>query len=157
MFNLIVCIYMFTTCRHIRTIFLFSFIKKFNWAFISHRYCRDNVRMSSLARVYSEEVPPFLRDRPRFLVNKCRDTITTSKTISSNRITDIGDGKYEITGGAQTYSLDMKAPDCQCLFWADHSLHRWVDTYSGCRYFETDSSKNNERNGRGSAVCQRLG
>ncbi|XP_065067607.1 uncharacterized protein LOC135693148 [Rhopilema esculentum] len=91
-----------------------------------HRYAILNSKSSSGYRKYKAEVPEFLKDRPRFFILNCMQSIQAANVIKREHIALRPDGSIEVQSVQalprfRTYQVSFgnenTMPSCQCESW----------------------------------------
>ncbi|XP_053399757.1 uncharacterized protein LOC128557101 [Mercenaria mercenaria] len=64
-------------------------------------YVEKNRLYSGKFRNYSEDVPPYLRSRPKNFIKHCLESLELSKSIERSQVESKGDGIFFINGGTK--------------------------------------------------------
>ena len=85
--------------------------------------------MSNSYKRYDLEIPPYLHNRPRHIVQHCLEKIDLAKSIPTHHVISKGEGQFEVH--SQTATLDVwykvsfgkhaATPSCTCKEW--HRTH----------------------------------
>ena len=81
--------------------------------------------------MYSDHVPNFLRDRPRFFVSHCMEKIHFASGFSQKDVKDVGRRQVEVKSsstvlGRANHIVNFNAPHCDC--------DNWKQTYLPCKH-----------------------
>jgi len=84
----------------------------------------------STVRKYSDDVPPYLRERPKFFATHCIKRLASASCLIAT-VTDTADDIFTVPASDDTdksYTvrmhsvLDADAPSCECVDWQRHFL-----------------------------------
>lgn len=81
------------------------------------------MRCLSTVRAYSDDIPVFLRDRPRSFITHCLKRMPPAvDEISAKDTTVLDTDMYLVHSGDRQYEVDLRAPvpSCQCADWHRH-------------------------------------
>ncbi|KAI8516096.1 hypothetical protein Bbelb_069090 [Branchiostoma belcheri] len=96
------------------------------------KYVQLNVAFSSCYRKYHSNIPTYLQDRPRGVVNHILPRLTEAQCYEPGNIITVGPGVFKVTskgGISQHYhtvnfetSSANNMPSCTCRDWAKHKM-----------------------------------
>jgi len=92
------------------------------------RYKELNIRSSGMYRQYSSNVCPFLRDRPRDIIQHVMSRYRDGQAITAENIVVRGKGVFTVTSSKDdnvlyTVCFDSNGmPSCECFDWRRHHL-----------------------------------
>jgi len=108
--------------------FLQLYLIKFDWG-IYCRYLKLNLNASDQAKEYNTEIPLFLRNRPKPVVNHCMKRWKEAETIPSSDIDELGNGCFLVNSQSNTilaYHVNLRCetdmPSCDCIDWKTSHL-----------------------------------
>lgn len=93
-----------------------------------NRYTELNIRSSSLYRKYSTDVYPFLRDRPREIIEHVMPRYAEGKEIKKECVSMVADGVFRVQSASDNRTLytvlfnNDGMPSCECFDWRRHHL-----------------------------------
>ena len=87
------------------------------------KYLFQNYAMTTVYRPYNDNIPDFLRDRPRKVVLHCMDRMRKSSKFKNEDIqTEHSDGRFKVASASgKVHKVDFGKetgiPSCTCLDW----------------------------------------
>ena len=87
------------------------------------KYLFQNYAMTTAYRPYNDNIPDFLRDRPRKVVLHCMDRVRKSSKFKNEDIqTEHSDGRFKVASASgKVHKVDFGkergVPSCTCLDW----------------------------------------
>ncbi|XP_042288518.1 uncharacterized protein si:dkey-31c13.1 isoform X2 [Thunnus maccoyii] len=92
------------------------------------RYIEFNAKCSSDYRVYSQNVPPYLRDKPRIVAEHIMTRHQESLIFTEGQVTSAGEASFKVNSQTtpQQYSVsfgsESRMPSCTCKDWQENLL-----------------------------------
>ena len=83
-----------------------------------------NISQTSQFRLYKDNVPDFLHDRPRKVIIHCQQRELHSREYCADDIAADGEGKFEVSSAGRQLSVDFTVPSCSCEDWCLHGYPR---------------------------------
>lgn len=88
-----------------------------------------NTRAHSLYRGYSNQIPEYLQDRPKYVVDMAREKETLAQDIPVGHVKYISDGVFQVKSQEakdEWYGVEFgnedNPPHCECKFWCRNHL-----------------------------------
>ncbi|XP_033969877.1 uncharacterized protein LOC117480070 isoform X1 [Trematomus bernacchii] len=93
------------------------------------KYIELNVKYSSFYRRYNENMPKFLKDRPRSVADHVMSRLTEAQFYEANDIVAKGNGMFHVKSQSHpctqhhiNFGESIIMPSCTCKDWAKHKL-----------------------------------
>lgn len=95
---------------------------------LRQKYLFSNFEQSSANRKYKENVPAYLHDRPKAVIQHCLDRKATSSKFDAEDVsTTTSTGTFEVKSGSNVYKVNFQVPSCSCP--------DWISTNYPCKHF----------------------
>ncbi|KAK5927021.1 hypothetical protein CgunFtcFv8_022549 [Champsocephalus gunnari] len=106
------------------TVLVTDFLPRTYW-----KYIELNVKYSSVYRRYNENMPKFLKDRPRSVADHVMSRLTEAQCYEANDIVAKGNGMFHVKSQSHpctqhniNFGESIIMPSCTCKDWAKHKL-----------------------------------
>jgi len=88
------------------------------------KYVFQNYKISEEYRAYSDNIPPYLKGRPKSIILHCLQRKLKCHKFSMEDIIMLDGGSFEVhkTGTEKKYVLNFQKPECTCKDWARHQI-----------------------------------
>lgn len=75
------------------------------------------MKLSSLARSYSSEVPKYLQNRPQDIIKHCLNHIALADSVTDDSVVQSDCGVFTIKSSHKKIKVNLAAPSCECFTW----------------------------------------
>ena len=94
---------------------------------LRQKYIFSNYEQCSANRKYKDSIPSYLHNRPKAVILHCLDRRTNSSKFTSEDVSVVSEGVFEVQSGENAYTINFKTPSCTCP--------DWIQTNYPCKHF----------------------
>ena len=87
------------------------------------KYVFQNYKLSEEYRAYTEEIPGYLKGRPKSVIFHCLERKAKCLKFTKDDIEVLGDGRFEASKTSNgKHTIDFFLPECSCKDWARYHI-----------------------------------
>ncbi len=87
------------------------------------KYVFHNYKLSEDYRTYSDDIPYYLKGRPRSIIFHCLERKSKCHKFTVEEIKDREQGIFDIMkGDGRKHTINFNVPECSCKDWANYDI-----------------------------------